>query len=67
MLFALQNSSAKLAQILPSEWLIYDEMNRGHRNATVRCCSLVTAITVAVFGGSALSESPILRETGKDV
>ncbi|KAK2819379.1 hypothetical protein Q5P01_024940 [Channa striata] len=63
-----ENRAAK-AQILPTDWLIYDEMSRGHRMANVRCCSLVTAITVALFGGcakqhsSALLEPALLRET----
>ncbi|XP_040915601.1 3'-5' RNA helicase YTHDC2 isoform X2 [Toxotes jaculatrix] len=48
-----ENSSAKLAQAFPTDWLIYDEMSRGHRMASVRCCSVVTPITVAIFGGCA--------------
>nr|XP_020515374.1 3'-5' RNA helicase YTHDC2 [Labrus bergylta] len=36
---------------LPSDWLIYNEMSRGQRVASVRCCSVVTPITVAIFGG----------------
>uniref|UniRef100_A0A3Q3E053 RNA helicase n=1 Tax=Hippocampus comes TaxID=109280 RepID=A0A3Q3E053_HIPCM len=38
-------------QGLPTDWLVYDEMSRGHRIASVRCCTLVTAITVAIFAG----------------
>ncbi|XP_029025572.1 3'-5' RNA helicase YTHDC2 isoform X2 [Betta splendens] len=45
-----ENGPAK-GQGLPTDWLIYDEMSRGHRMASVRCCSLVTAATVAIFGG----------------
>ncbi|XP_054613381.1 3'-5' RNA helicase YTHDC2 [Dunckerocampus dactyliophorus] len=44
--------SSKSSQTLPTDWLVYDEMSRGHRIASVRCCSLVTPITVAIFGGS---------------
>ncbi|KAL7376832.1 hypothetical protein ABVT39_016645 [Epinephelus coioides] len=57
-----ENSPAKLAQSLPTDWLIYDEMSRGHRMATVRCCSVVTPITVAIFTGSAIQPSSALQE-----
>uniref|UniRef100_A0AAQ4QP15 RNA helicase n=1 Tax=Gasterosteus aculeatus aculeatus TaxID=481459 RepID=A0AAQ4QP15_GASAC len=61
----------KSAQVLPTDWLIYDEMSRGHRMASVRCCSVLTAITVAIFGGcaklpsSALQEPAAQKTTGK--
>ncbi|XP_024120086.1 3'-5' RNA helicase YTHDC2 isoform X2 [Oryzias melastigma] len=48
-----ENTSAENELALPTDWLIYDEMSRGHRVARVRCCSLVTSITVAIFGGHA--------------
>ncbi|XP_012707270.2 3'-5' RNA helicase YTHDC2 isoform X1 [Fundulus heteroclitus] len=48
-----ENISSKPAQTLPTDWLIYDEMSRGHRMASVRCCSVVTSITVALFAGGA--------------
>ncbi|KAK5603357.1 3'-5' RNA helicase ythdc2 [Crenichthys baileyi] len=57
-----ENSSSKSAQTLPTDWLIYDEMSRGHRMASVRCCSMVTSITVAVFAGSTKLLSPALQE-----
>ncbi|XP_040013730.1 3'-5' RNA helicase YTHDC2 isoform X2 [Xiphias gladius] len=57
-----ENSPAKSAQALPTDWLIYDEMSRGHRMASVRCCSMVTPITVAIFGGCAKLPSPSLQE-----
>uniref|UniRef100_A0AAY4BH52 RNA helicase n=1 Tax=Denticeps clupeoides TaxID=299321 RepID=A0AAY4BH52_9TELE len=40
-------------QSLPTDWLIYDEMTRAHRIASIRCCSVVTPLTVGVFGGCA--------------
>uniref|UniRef100_A0A672F7H6 RNA helicase n=1 Tax=Salarias fasciatus TaxID=181472 RepID=A0A672F7H6_SALFA len=46
-----QPGSAKPSQALPTDWLVYDEMRRGHRKASVRCCSVVTAVTIAIFGG----------------
>ncbi|KAF7648265.1 hypothetical protein LDENG_00159620 [Lucifuga dentata] len=50
-------------QDLPTDWLIYDEISRGHRIASVRCCSLVTPITVAIFGGSAKQPRCALEES----
>uniref|UniRef100_A0A4W6F8V8 RNA helicase n=1 Tax=Lates calcarifer TaxID=8187 RepID=A0A4W6F8V8_LATCA len=67
-----ENNPAKSAQSLPTDWLIYDEMSRGHRMASVRCCSMVTPITVAIFGGcarlstSALQEPILQKETGEE-
>uniref|UniRef100_UPI003AAAF468 3'-5' RNA helicase YTHDC2 isoform X2 n=1 Tax=Centroberyx gerrardi TaxID=166262 RepID=UPI003AAAF468 len=49
-------------QALPTDWLIYDEMTRGHRIASVRCCSMVSPITVAIFGGGAKLPSSALQE-----
>lgn len=59
---AVQTCRAKAAQEFPTDWLIYDEMSRGHRMASVRCCSLVTSITVAIFGGSAELPSSAQQE-----
>uniref|UniRef100_A0A3Q3AWS4 RNA helicase n=1 Tax=Kryptolebias marmoratus TaxID=37003 RepID=A0A3Q3AWS4_KRYMA len=60
-----ENSSAKPSQALPTEWLIYDEMSRGHRMASVRCCTLVTSITVAIFAGSARSLCSALHKAAE--
>ncbi|KAI3362257.1 hypothetical protein L3Q82_012222, partial [Scortum barcoo] len=57
-----ENSPGKSAQALPTDWLIYDEMSRGNRMASVRCCSMVTPITVAIFGGCAKLPSSALQE-----
>ncbi|XP_056289320.1 3'-5' RNA helicase YTHDC2 isoform X2 [Pseudoliparis swirei] len=57
-----ENGIAKPAQALPTDWLIYDEMSRGHRMASVRCCSVMTSVTVAVFGGCAKLPSSALQE-----
>uniref|UniRef100_A0A665VRK8 RNA helicase n=1 Tax=Echeneis naucrates TaxID=173247 RepID=A0A665VRK8_ECHNA len=48
---------------LPTDWLIYEEMRRVHKIATVRCCSMVTPITVAIFAGSAKFPSSSLQES----
>lgn len=36
---------------LPSDYLMYDEMSRYERLAFVRCCTLVSSATVALFAG----------------
>ena len=36
---------------LPSDWLIFEEMTRAHRLAQVKCCTLVSPVTVALFAG----------------
>ncbi|CAF91170.1 unnamed protein product [Tetraodon nigroviridis] len=35
-----QSSPAQSPQNYPTEWLVYDEMSRGHRMVVTRCCSL---------------------------
>ncbi|KAI1904626.1 hypothetical protein AGOR_G00007630 [Albula goreensis] len=56
------NGQAAAIQSLPTEWLIYDEMTRAHRIASIRCCSAVTPFTVAVFGGCAKLPNTALQE-----
>uniref|UniRef100_UPI0037E88EAD 3'-5' RNA helicase YTHDC2 isoform X2 n=1 Tax=Semicossyphus pulcher TaxID=241346 RepID=UPI0037E88EAD len=61
-----ESDSGRSSRTLPTDWLIYDEMSRSHRMASVRCCSVVTPITVAIFGGcSRLPDSP-LQEPAAD-
>ncbi|XP_072310125.1 3'-5' RNA helicase YTHDC2 isoform X2 [Eucyclogobius newberryi] len=57
-----ESTSAKGAKTLPTDWLIYDEMSRGQRMASVRCCSLVTHVSVAIFGGCAKLPSSAMHE-----
>ncbi|KAL2100516.1 hypothetical protein ACEWY4_004910 [Coilia grayii] len=56
------NGQMAAVQALPTDWLIYDEMTRAHRIASVRCCSAVTALTVSIFGGCAKLPSSALQE-----
>ncbi|XP_030640259.1 3'-5' RNA helicase YTHDC2 [Chanos chanos] len=56
------NGQAAAVQALPTDWLIYDEMTRAHRIASVRCCSVVTPLTVAVFAGCAKLPSSAFQE-----
>uniref|UniRef100_A0A8C3L563 RNA helicase n=1 Tax=Chrysolophus pictus TaxID=9089 RepID=A0A8C3L563_CHRPC len=56
------NGQAAAVQALPTDWLIYDEMTRAHRIANIRCCSVVTPVTVALFSGPARLPRNALRE-----
>ncbi|XP_010077327.1 PREDICTED: probable ATP-dependent RNA helicase YTHDC2 [Pterocles gutturalis] len=56
------NGQAAAIHALPTDWLIYDEMTRAHRIANIRCCSVVTPVTVALFCGPARLPSNALQE-----
>uniref|UniRef100_A0AAY5KMB6 RNA helicase n=1 Tax=Esox lucius TaxID=8010 RepID=A0AAY5KMB6_ESOLU len=56
------NGQVAAVQSLPTDWLIYDEMTRAHRIASIRCCSVVSPITIAIFGGCAKLPSTALQE-----
>ncbi|XP_025000689.1 3'-5' RNA helicase YTHDC2 isoform X2 [Gallus gallus] len=56
------NGQAAAVQALPTDWLIYDEMTRAHRIANIRCCSVVTPVTVALFSGPARLPRNALQE-----
>ncbi|XP_029860027.1 3'-5' RNA helicase YTHDC2 isoform X4 [Aquila chrysaetos chrysaetos] len=56
------NGQAAAIQALPTDWLIYDEMTRAHRIANIRCCSVVTPVTVSLFCGPARLPSNALQE-----
>ncbi|KAM9367474.1 3'-5' RNA helicase YTHDC2 [Phaethornis superciliosus] len=56
------NGQAAAVQALPTDWLIYDEMMRAHRIANIRCCSVVTPVTVSLFCGPARLPSNALQE-----
>ncbi|KAG9487928.1 hypothetical protein GDO78_007629 [Eleutherodactylus coqui] len=57
-----ENGQAAAIQVLPTDWLIYDEMTRAHRIANIRCCSVVTPATIAIFSGPAKLPSNALQE-----
>lgn len=56
------NGQAAAIQALPTDWLIYDEMTRAHRIANIRCCSVVTPVTLSLFCGPARLTSNALQE-----
>ncbi|KAA0717455.1 putative ATP-dependent RNA helicase YTHDC2 [Triplophysa tibetana] len=57
------NGQTAAVESLPTDWLIYDEMTRAHRIASVRCCSGITPLTVALFGGCAKLPSSAMQES----
>ncbi|KAG8456301.1 hypothetical protein GDO86_002185 [Hymenochirus boettgeri] len=56
------NGHAEAVQALPTDWIIYDEMTRAHRIANIRCCTVVTPVTVLLFAGPARLPSNALQE-----
>ena len=56
------SAHAEAVNNLPSDWLIYEEMTRIHRTANVRCCTLVSPITVAIFAGPAKLPAEAIKE-----
>lgn len=58
---APQSSPGQTPQRYPTEWLVYDEMSRGHRMVVIRCCSLVTPLAAAIFAGGAKLPFPALE------
>ncbi|XP_072038537.1 3'-5' RNA helicase YTHDC2-like [Amphiura filiformis] len=38
-------------QSLPTDWLLYEEMTRSNHYTSVRCVTVITPITVALFAG----------------
>ncbi|XP_078688329.1 3'-5' RNA helicase YTHDC2-like isoform X2 [Branchiostoma floridae x Branchiostoma belcheri] len=44
-------SHAQSVTKLPTDWLVYEEISRAHRYAYVRCCTLMSPVTVAIFAG----------------
>lgn len=43
--------SQKSVQNLPTDWVVFEEISRVGRFCFIRCCTLVTPLTVALFSG----------------
>lgn len=43
--------SQKSVQSLPTDWVVFEEISRAGRFCFIRCNTLVTPLTVALFGG----------------
>ena len=50
---SVSSTHAAAVQSLPTDWLLYEEMTRPRRLALVQCCTVVSPITVLLFGGPA--------------
>ncbi|XP_036365710.1 3'-5' RNA helicase YTHDC2-like isoform X2 [Octopus sinensis] len=46
----------------PSDWIIYEEMSRNSSLAFVRCCTVISPITVALFAGPAKLSPEVIKE-----
>ncbi|XP_068622480.1 3'-5' RNA helicase YTHDC2-like [Battus philenor] len=46
------SGSQKSVQNLPTDWVVFEEISRAGRFCFIRCNTLVTPLTVALFGGS---------------
>ncbi|NXF10314.1 YTDC2 helicase, partial [Smithornis capensis] len=55
------HGQAAAIQALPTDWLIYDEVTRAHKIANIRCCSVVTPVTILLFCGPARLPSNALQ------
>jgi hypothetical protein len=57
----------KLAQTLPSDWLIYEEMLLIGRTSYAKCCTSISPITVALFcGPNCSTENTEIGSTSSD-
>ncbi|CAG5059084.1 unnamed protein product [Parnassius apollo] len=45
------SGSQKSVQNLPTDWVVFEEISRAGRFCFIRCNTLVTPLTVALFGG----------------
>ncbi|XP_076443964.1 3'-5' RNA helicase YTHDC2-like [Babylonia areolata] len=70
-----RQSQIKAIEQLPCDWLVYEEMTRTERLALVKCCTLVSPITVVIFAGRSklpadalkVAENPHEVEEGGDL
>lgn len=56
---------------LPSDWLFYEEMTRSAQGkhggmACVRCCTVLSPLTVAMFAGPAKLPADALKDAPED-
>ena len=56
------NTNAEAISKLPSDWLVYEEMTRAHRLAQVKCCTLMSPVTIAIFAGPAKLSYELVKE-----
>lgn len=64
----LSKASTKrnIVKNLPSDYLMYDEMSRYQRLAFVKCCTLVSSATVALFAGPGRLPADSIKDVDTD-
>ncbi|CAE1330762.1 YTHDC2 [Acanthosepion pharaonis] len=60
-------SRNKNISYFPSEWIVYEEMSRNNRLASVRCCTMISPITIALFTGPAKLSPEIIKEAESNI
>lgn len=55
-------AQTKAINKLPSDWIIYEEMSRLYTTVTVKCCTLVSPVTIALFTGPSLSSEHVTQD-----
>ena len=58
---------AEVIPSLPADWIFYEEKTRMGNLACVRCCTLVSSVTVALFAGPAKLPPDALKDTTEDL
>ncbi|XP_038625680.1 3'-5' RNA helicase YTHDC2 isoform X2 [Tachyglossus aculeatus] len=56
------NGHVVSVQALPTDWLIFDEVTRACKIASISCCTAVTPITITLFSGPMRLASNALQE-----
>ncbi len=61
------NTHANAVRIVPTDWMIFEEMTRAHRLAHVKCCTAVSPMTLAIFAGPAKLSLDAIKEAESGV
>ncbi|XP_067667138.1 3'-5' RNA helicase YTHDC2-like isoform X1 [Haliotis asinina] len=56
------STHAKSVRMLPGDWLIYEEMTRFSKMASAKCCTVLSAVAVAIFAGPSKLPPEAIRE-----
>ncbi|KAJ8304720.1 hypothetical protein KUTeg_018303 [Tegillarca granosa] len=59
------NSRAQLLRSIPSDWILYEEITRYERQAFVKCCTVVSPISVALFAGPGRMSPDCVKDYSK--
>ncbi|XP_046559065.1 3'-5' RNA helicase YTHDC2-like [Haliotis rubra] len=56
------STHAKSVRMLQGDWLIYEEMTRFNKMASAKCCTVLSAVAVAIFAGPSKLPTEAIRE-----